>query len=76
MDRRQLIVDQSIIIRIKLSHLLDVIYGNGVLLSDLCCCAPLANHVKNAQAVYFFFFLFLPAETCTHTVQLGLQMQK
>lgn len=56
MDRRQLIVDQSIIIQIKLSHLLDVIYGNGVLLSDSCCCARSANHVKNAQVVYFFYF--------------------
>lgn len=58
MDRRQLIVDQSIIIHIKLSHLLDVIYGNGVLHPDLCCYAPSANHVKNAKAVYFFYYFF------------------
>lgn len=56
---RRLIVDQSIIIHIKLSHLLDVIYGNGVLLSDVCCRVPLANRVKNAHAVYFVFRLKL-----------------
>lgn len=69
MDRRQLIVDESTVIYIKPNHLLDVIYGNGVLLPDLCCCAPSANHVRNAQAVYF---LTLPAETCPYIVQLGL----
>lgn len=69
MDRRQLIVDQSIIIPIKLSHLFDVIYGNGVLHPDLCCSAPSANHVKmHRQSI----FLFFTAETCSHGVRLGL----
>lgn len=57
MDRRQLIVDQSIIIHIKLSHLFDVIYGNGVLLPDVCCCAPFANHVKMRRQSIFFLHL-------------------
>lgn len=57
MDRTRLTVDQSIIVHVKPSRSLDVIYGKGVLLSDTCCRAPSANRVKNAQAADFVFHL-------------------